>query len=223
MRWNEPAGLYIHDELLREGFVQLPLPVLRDGNLLPGAVKLYSVILYYAWKLSYWPGVKTCEYEFGLSRRAITRYLADLEEHGYIRVERHPDNTIAGIHVLSPVRAPDVRTEGAHQKERAPDLRTEEDRAPKRSESAPKWRTVGPDRAPEMSENEQKWRTLTRDISSSIDTRLHAYIGLGKELLQRGRNLEEVAEVLKHHCQDEKLWQQVMEELQREVEADEDG
>ena len=81
--------IVVEDETLREGFVQVPNRILRDPDLSPGAKLVYAGILSYAWKEeSAWPGHERLGIDLGVHRNTIGRMIRELQERGYLRVQR---------------------------------------------------------------------------------------------------------------------------------------
>jgi len=81
-------------------FAMVPGPVLEDVSLTFGARLLYGVLIWLAWRQKYRPpgyqGQAALAEEFGCSRPSVGRYLGELQERGYIVIERvgqgEPDN-----------------------------------------------------------------------------------------------------------------------------------
>jgi len=81
--------IIIRDRSLAGGFAQVPNVVLRDPQLTSNAVRLYCLILSYAWsKDSCWPGHSTLGEAMGVDRRTIVRTMAELNEQGLISWKR---------------------------------------------------------------------------------------------------------------------------------------
>ena len=77
--------LVIKDENLRSGFAQVPNVILRDPLLSSNAVRLYCLLLSYAWdKNEAFPGKETLAWEMGCKIRTVTRTLAELKGHKLI-------------------------------------------------------------------------------------------------------------------------------------------
>lgn len=95
--------LHVPDELLREGFAQVPVLLLRIPGVSPAAKLVFSCLLWYHYKLGYYPGGYAMAEEFHIPRRSLIRYMQELEDAGLIRTEqprrmRDPLN----IHIAPP-------------------------------------------------------------------------------------------------------------------------
>lgn len=81
--------IIVENELLRAGFAAFPYVVMRDKALSLGARMTYAFLLMYAWQEgSCFPGQVKLAEEMGLSERQLRRYLYELSENAYIRIER---------------------------------------------------------------------------------------------------------------------------------------
>jgi len=81
--------LVFDDENLRAGFAQAPNVVLRNPLLSSNSVRLYILLLSYAWdKDECYPGQKTLAEQMGCKHATITRTLAELKKHKLITWER---------------------------------------------------------------------------------------------------------------------------------------
>ena len=77
------------DSELQGGFVPLPRAVLFSEDLSPGAIRLYSTLLHFAWDKGHcWPGQKHLAYLMNCSEGQVRRYLTELIETDFVRVER---------------------------------------------------------------------------------------------------------------------------------------
>ena len=74
----------IEDEILAEGFVQVPVVVVFDPELSTGAKTTYGALLWYSWKFGGAPAQAVMAEHLGGGRRTIQRHLSDLEQAGYI-------------------------------------------------------------------------------------------------------------------------------------------
>jgi hypothetical protein len=82
-------NLIIEDAVLRLGFVQLPVIVLRDSELSVGARLAYAVLLSYAWRDdACYPGQDTMAKDMGVSRVKVNQWMDELRKRGYISWKR---------------------------------------------------------------------------------------------------------------------------------------
>lgn len=81
--------IIVENEMLRAGFAALPYVVLRDTRLSLGARVAYATLLSYAWQDdSCFAGQEKMSKDLGVSERHLRRFLAELEEFGYVRIKR---------------------------------------------------------------------------------------------------------------------------------------
>lgn len=79
----------VQNEILRSGFAAFPYLVMEDKRLSVGARLTYAFLLKYAWQEgSCFAGQATMAKEIGISDRHLRRFLTELKDHGYIKVER---------------------------------------------------------------------------------------------------------------------------------------
>jgi len=84
--WSECV---FEDHVLEEGFVQIPVCVIRDAGLSSAAVRLYGAILHLAWKHNgRVPGQSDLGEWIGVSRNAVNEGLGCLVRRGYIETKR---------------------------------------------------------------------------------------------------------------------------------------
>jgi hypothetical protein len=81
---DELSPILIEDQVLTEGFVQVPVVVVFDPDLTSGAKTMYGALLWYAWKLGGAPTQTVMAEQLGGGRRTIQRHLRELEEGDYI-------------------------------------------------------------------------------------------------------------------------------------------
>ena len=75
--------------MLRAGFAALPYMVMRDKGLSLGARLTYAFLLMYAWQEgSCFAGQVRMAEDMGVSERHLRRYLTELKNADYIKVER---------------------------------------------------------------------------------------------------------------------------------------
>lgn len=85
----ERDTIIVEDELLREGFTQVPNILLRKPDLTHGAKLAYALLLSYAWgERRCFPGQEQLSVDMGVERKAVIRYLKELKDKQIIRVER---------------------------------------------------------------------------------------------------------------------------------------
>ena len=85
----EGTGVVFDDPGLRHGFAQVPRVVLRDGILSARAVRLYALLLSYAWQESAcFPGQNTLAEDMGCDRQTVIRTLQELRQRHLVSWER---------------------------------------------------------------------------------------------------------------------------------------
>lgn len=82
-------GITCDGELLHGGFLQVPLKILLNPRLSPGAKLAYQVLLFYAWKKRAYPGHAAAAEGFSLPQRSLERYLSELIADGQVQATRH--------------------------------------------------------------------------------------------------------------------------------------
>ncbi len=81
--------IIVENEMLRSGFAAFPYLVMRDKTLSTGSRLTYAFLLMYAWQEgSCFTGQQKMGEDVGVSRAQIQRYLYELRDAGYIRIER---------------------------------------------------------------------------------------------------------------------------------------
>lgn len=79
----------ILSETLRAGFAAVPYLVMEDTSLSIGARMTYAFLLKYGWQEgSCFAGQEKMSQDMGISRAQVQRYLYELREANYIRIER---------------------------------------------------------------------------------------------------------------------------------------
>ena len=77
------------DPMSAKGFTQVPNFILEKKDLTIGAKMTYSMLLRYAReKDSCFPGQKTLADQSGMGERSINRHVQELEEKGFISINR---------------------------------------------------------------------------------------------------------------------------------------
>ena len=86
---RERDTIVVEDELLREGFTQVPNLLLKRPDLSHGAKIAYALLLSYAWQQDRcFPGQDALAADMGVERKAVIRYLQELKAKDVIRVKR---------------------------------------------------------------------------------------------------------------------------------------
>ena len=81
--------IVFENQMLRAGFAAVPYMVIRDNTLSIGARFTYSVLLMYGWQEgSSFAGQEKMAGDMATSERQLQRYLYELRDAGYIRIER---------------------------------------------------------------------------------------------------------------------------------------
>ena len=81
--------IVVENEILRSGFAAFPYLVMRDKTLSIGARLAYAFLLMYAWQEgSCFTGQRHMAGEMGISERQLQRYLYELRDHQFIKIER---------------------------------------------------------------------------------------------------------------------------------------
>lgn len=79
----------IEDEVLAQGFTQIPNQILRRSDVPPGAKLTYMVLLSYAWQKDHaYPGQDRLAADMGVSERSVITYLKQLVDTGLISIRR---------------------------------------------------------------------------------------------------------------------------------------
>lgn len=85
----EQDAIVIEDDLLREGFTQVPNLLLKRSDISHGAKIAYAMLLSYAWGTEKcFPGQARLAADLGVERKAVIRYLQELKDKGIITVTR---------------------------------------------------------------------------------------------------------------------------------------
>jgi hypothetical protein len=85
---------------LRGGFAQVPYVVLRDTRLSPTGLKLYMILLMYAWQNGQcFPGQARLSMDMGCTARTVISTIAELKKLKFIRVERRGQGKINIYHI----------------------------------------------------------------------------------------------------------------------------
>ena len=81
--------IIVENEMLRAGFAAFPYLVMRDKSLSIGARMAYAFLLMYAWQEgSCFTKQANMAEAMGVCPRQLQRYLYELRDVGYIRIER---------------------------------------------------------------------------------------------------------------------------------------
>jgi len=77
------------DAFTKEGFIQVPISVLKNEKITDTAKLVYSMMLYYAWHKDYcFPGQDRLGKDIGKSRMSISTAIRNLRENGFLDVKR---------------------------------------------------------------------------------------------------------------------------------------
>lgn len=77
------------DALSQRGFVQVPVAILRHGDLSMGAKMAYTALLSYAWHNDFcFPGQDRMAEDIGTSRKSVNLWLQELDKKGFIKIKR---------------------------------------------------------------------------------------------------------------------------------------
>lgn len=95
-------GITCDGELLHGGFLQVPLKILLNPRLSPGAKLAYQVLLFYAWKKRAYPGHEIVATDFNLPQRSLKRYLSELIADGQVQVQRRGRGHANAYHLPQP-------------------------------------------------------------------------------------------------------------------------
>ena len=86
---SERNTIVVEDDLLKQGFTQVPNALLRWPGVTHGAKLTYALLLSYAWQVgSCFPGQEQLAHDLSVERKAVIRYLKELKDKQLIRVER---------------------------------------------------------------------------------------------------------------------------------------
>lgn len=88
---NQPEKdtIIVEDEVLSEGFTQVPNILLKRVDISHGAKIAYALLLSYAWgKDRCFPGQDALARDMGVERKAVIRYLKELKDQGIVTVQR---------------------------------------------------------------------------------------------------------------------------------------
>src|SRR5687768_4901544 len=77
------------DPVSAGGFTQVPTFLLRDPQLSIGAKLTYAMFLSYAWHNDRcFPGQERLGVDMGMSRTSVTAFIGELEQSGFIKIQR---------------------------------------------------------------------------------------------------------------------------------------
>lgn len=77
------------DALSQDGFVQVPISILRHNDLSMGAKMVYAALLSYAWFNDYcYPGQARMAEEIGAGRTSVSQWIKELEQKGFVKIIR---------------------------------------------------------------------------------------------------------------------------------------
>jgi len=99
---NDFDGITCDGQILTGGFLQVPLKILLNPRLSPGAKLAYQILLYYNWKHRPYPGHAGVADAFNLPERSLKRYLAELISDCQVEVLRHGRGQPNSYHLPAP-------------------------------------------------------------------------------------------------------------------------
>ena len=77
------------DPMSKRGFTQVPNFILENEKLSTGSKLTYAMMLRYAWSDNQcYPGQKKLAEDAGMGQRSVVRYIKELEEKGFITINR---------------------------------------------------------------------------------------------------------------------------------------
>lgn len=86
--FDEFDGVTCDGDLLEAGFIQVPIKILIDDRISPGAKLAYAALLYYNFRNRPYPGHRDCALDFSIPERSLKRYLRELVSAGHLQVLR---------------------------------------------------------------------------------------------------------------------------------------
>lgn len=90
-RYKEHQNIILEgfDPVSAGGFTQIPNFIINNKNLSASAKIVYAKLLSYAWNNNYvYPGQETMAEETGIGKRSVVRFIAELENLGFLEVQR---------------------------------------------------------------------------------------------------------------------------------------
>lgn len=99
---NDFDGITCDGQILVGGFLQVPLKILLNPRLSPGAKLAYQILLYYNWKHRPYPGHAAVADAFHIPERSLKRYLAELISDCQVEVHRHGRGQPNSYHLPPP-------------------------------------------------------------------------------------------------------------------------
>lgn len=89
------SGVYYGDDVLETPFAQVPVALMRRGDLQPGPRLLYAVLATFRYHRGdpVWPSKATLAEHCGVSERQVRTWQAVLIKEGYVTVEDRPGRT----------------------------------------------------------------------------------------------------------------------------------
>ena len=194
--FSDCIPISVDDRLLASGFVQAPIELLRLPDLSLGSKMAYCCLLWYNHRLGYWPGRRAMAFEFGISDRSVTRYLAELEEYGLIVVERDVKGEwIKGLRLPAATTWGKRRKKGRNRGEGgapSPNCPGGVDTVPEESDpsticpgGSTGFAATGPDMSAES-------HSESNHISIKKDKSLSAFIKLAEDMLRQERSEDQV-------------------------------
>lgn len=83
------SQIVVEEDGLRHGFTMIPNVILKTPILTHGAKLCYAMLLSYAWQDDHcFPGQERLSSDLAVERKAVIRYLKELQEKSFVRVTR---------------------------------------------------------------------------------------------------------------------------------------
>ena len=82
------APVTVEDEILRKGFLAVPMLMVDEKKVGPGAMVTYGVMYYYYVRYHGFPGQSVIAERLGISERCVRDHVAELKAAGYIDMIR---------------------------------------------------------------------------------------------------------------------------------------
>ena len=98
--------IIFENEMMQAGFSALPYLVMKAKSLSVGARLTYAFLLMYAWQEgSCFAGQKKMAEDMGVSERHLRRFLSELRETGYIKIQRK-DKRFTNTYIITDRKKP---------------------------------------------------------------------------------------------------------------------
>lgn len=107
--------IVFENQMMKAGFAALPYLVMRDKALSLGARLTYAFLLMYAWQgESCFAGQEKMAGDMGTSRAQLQRFLYELRDTGYIRIERRDKRFNNTYVIVDKKRSPKLKHPAGH-------------------------------------------------------------------------------------------------------------